>query len=135
MKIALLLIITISLTNYSTVFAATAEQLLDNCRFAIRVHETGSPMSPGEKRTPVILGERATKAGFCIGFISGFVGAGNIYNEFGEGRKIYCVPDNTTWTQGAKIIIKYLENNPADLSSSDVFVTTVALKKAFPCKE
>ncbi len=134
MKIVLLLV-TIGLTILSPVLAGTGEQLFDSCRFAIRVHETDSPMAPGERRNPEILGDRSVKVGYCIGFVTGMIGAANIYNEFGEGRKIYCVPKNATWKQTTQIIIKYLEDNPAELNSSDVFVTTVALKNAFPCNK
>lgn len=135
MRIILLLAMTIGLTNFSTVFAATGEQLFDSCKFAIRVDETGSSMAPGERKDPEVLGDRSVRVGYCIGFITGMVGTANMYNEFSEGRKMFCVPKNATWKQTAKIIIKYLEDNPAELHSSDVFVTTVALKKAFPCRK
>ncbi|MEK6211077.1 MAG: Rap1a/Tai family immunity protein [Pseudomonadota bacterium] len=47
----------------------------------------------------------------------------------------YCIPDGVTLEQGKKVILKYFDDNPAELHMSAEFLIGIALKRAFPCRE
>jgi len=45
-----------------------------------------------------------------------------------------CIPNNVSYFQSVKIVIKFLENNPSMLHHIDNHLIVIALKDAFPCK-
>jgi|AntAceMinimDraft_1070359.scaffolds.fasta_scaffold142926_1 hypothetical protein len=66
--------------------------------------------------------------GFCLGFVSGVTNTLTIY-----GEKYYCPPDFIPPLQAARIVTKYLEDNPAKLHENSLSLTLEALLKAYPC--
>ncbi len=86
----------------------------------------------------------------CIGYINGFID-GNVFGQALMGRKIYgkespeirkqylkykwlCIPQNVTSGQKARVVVKYLENNPGKLHLPAPIGVYSALLKNFPCK-
>jgi hypothetical protein len=73
----------------------------------------------------------------CIGFVVGVID-GETFNDVGEDgqpthRHHYCVPDDATSTQLAKIVAKYGRDHPEELSDPGVSLVIFAMKRAFPC--
>jgi hypothetical protein len=73
----------------------------------------------------------------CIGFVTGVLDA-DLFNDVGEGgqpmhRHLYCVPDDATATQLAKVVAKYGRDHPEELSDPGVSLVIFAMKHAFPC--
>jgi hypothetical protein len=83
------------------------------------------------KRVPI---KDASDVGLCMGFISGIIDletldAGVLKHPTHE----WCVPDNATTTQLAKVIVKYSNDHPEDLHLPGVLFVGKALVAAFPC--
>jgi hypothetical protein len=81
-------------------------------------------------------------AGFyCLGFVQGVVDADNIWQTAEKkalGSKAnplvsYCVPDDVSWPQLVRVLVKWLEDNPAKLNLPGYDVIHMALDKAYPC--
>jgi len=66
----------------------------------------------------------AFDAGFCHGIIEGVVYTSNAS----------CVPDDGTADQMARVVIKFLQDNPEKLNLNDAVLVELALSKAFPCQ-
>lgn len=49
--------------------------------------------------------------------------------------KLYCIPDNVTLGQTAKIVSKFLEENPEHLHQPAQSLVYAALYIAFPCED
>jgi hypothetical protein len=54
----------------------------------------------------------------------------------GSSQGLICLPKEKPQTVGqlARIVVKYLEDNPKQLHEPAASLATVALSKAFPCK-
>ena len=63
------------------------------------------------------------KAGFCAGMIRGVTTVSNRV----------CVLKGVTINQEIKVVVKYLQDNPATLQLDGADLTEEALAKAFPC--
>jgi hypothetical protein len=44
-------------------------------------------------------------------------------------------PENATIGQGVRVVLAYLEKNPAELHQPFVFLATDGLREAWPCKD
>ena len=75
------------------------------------------------------------KYGVCLGFVRGLHMTHEIYGAISENYKVFCLPENVSTTQLAKIILKYLENHPENLHLEAASTAFVALKKVFPCED
>ena len=71
--------------------------------------------------------------GRCMGLIQGVRNTAFIYQEMFKESKITCVPNNVDNVQVARIIVKYLNENPEQLHKDDALVAIFALQKTFPC--
>ena len=45
-----------------------------------------------------------------------------------------CIPDKATSVQAIRVIVKYLQDHPAELHKADFELLATALQLAFPCK-
>ncbi|WP_150634778.1 Rap1a/Tai family immunity protein [Pseudomonas fluorescens] len=108
--------------------AAMAEngtRLLEQCQDGIRALDNENMTSDG-----------LFASGFCFGLIEGVrftmenYQFTNIPNEYKA-----CFPKgHISNAQGARIVVKYLKDNPETLHEDAAILTTLALHNAFPCK-
>jgi hypothetical protein len=103
----------------------------DSCRYE-RQREDGVKLSNDEE-----LG----KATFCIGYIRGVLDEiwmqQNVPDEPGAKlpvRSKICMPDNISNSQGIKVALKYLHDNPAKLQLTGNHLIRLSMQEAFPCK-
>jgi hypothetical protein len=83
------------------------------------------------KRVPL---KDASDVGLCMGFISGVIDLDTMDSGIlKHPTHEWCVPDNATTTQLAKVIVKYGNDHPEDLRLPGVLVVAKALVAAFPC--
>jgi Rap1a immunity proteins len=83
------------------------------------------------KRVPL---KDASDVGLCMGFISGVIDLDTMDSGIlKHPTHEWCVPDNATTTQLAKVIVKYGNDHPEDLHLPGVLVVAKALVAAFPC--
>ncbi len=107
--------------------SAFAEEKLDStylfqaCRAAVKQFDD-------EK----ISAEEASDAGFCGGYIIGIADGLQIAVE--RKKVKICVPHGVTGEQTARIVEKYLRENPQELHKPMRTNAIAAFSKAFPCK-
>ena len=65
----------------------------------------------------------------CLALIEGLHGM----HEAKEGPRLYCAPLGITFGQMQSVVLKYLQDNPAQLQYESVDLAIVALQRAFPC--
>jgi hypothetical protein len=99
----------------------TGSQLLAKCR----AHKT--LVAAGEKTTD---GQAAANAMYCRGYVWGY--ADGLRRPHGELGKP-CWPDGVTYIQILAVVIKYLEENPAQLHRPSGDLVETALQEAWPC--
>ena len=83
--------------------------------------------------------EPAISSMHCLGYIDGLVDMNDIFKSSvlkSSSQALICLPKDKKVTVGdmARIVVKYLEDNPKQLHESAASLATVALGKAFPCK-
>jgi hypothetical protein len=107
-------------TVFSTPCLADGNKLLNQCRHAIKLLDGETNLEKSE----------VLDAGQCMGYIKGVT----------ESFKMFKLP-HTCWpesgpsnAQAARIVFKYLSNNPEKLHEPEILVSALALSQAFPCK-
>lgn len=65
----------------------------------------------------------AFSVGFCMGLVEGVASA----------SPHVCPVKGVTNLQSARVVLKYLEDNPQSLNLNEAVLTELALSKAFPC--
>ncbi len=113
----------LSFSNQVQAQATTGNQLLGYCKEYL-------------KDVPADL----FNAGLCGGLIDGTRGgvdgglllAGKRLDEMNKFRQ-YCVPDNATRGQLARVVVKHLESVPENLHLNAQVLIFNALKAGFPC--
>ena len=99
-------------------------RLLQRCTAAIQVHDTGQ----GNLESQVT-------AGWCQGFVLGFVGGYNTATvEIAQGRRNLC-PSNE-WQPLmplVRILVEWLRAHPTELHRDQHSLMTMALADTFPC--
>lgn len=105
---------------------SAAEDLYRNCKEALKVSES-STIPPGTNMLRV---------GLCLGLIEGVKNTiAVLQTGLPAGKAQVCWKESgMSNIQGAKIIIKYLDDHPNQLSENQTAVTMYAFKEAFPCK-
>lgn len=68
--------------------------------------------------------------GWCLGFLEGLDDMGAA-----SGARFYCLPDNASFGQQARVVVKYLNDHPEKLHEIDVALAIAALREAFPCEK
>ena len=77
-------------------------------------------------------------AAFCLGFIEGAVNGIQVaiaVNVEKKEDRPFCVPEGVTNSQKAKILVKYLNENPKLLHKGRLYLTIKAFVEAYPCIE
>jgi Rap1a immunity proteins len=70
---------------------------------------------------------KSTHEAFSVGFCTGLV-EGIIY-----ASSTVCTPKGVTVLQSARVVVKFLEDNPDKLNLDERALADTALTKAFPC--
>ena len=74
-----------------------------------------------------------TNAHQCLSLIRGMDELNNIYRAM-NNNVYFCIPDEVTTGQLARIMVKFLEDNPARLHESDTILITHAFIQLYPCR-
>lgn len=102
----------------------TGNELLGYCQTMVRIMDAGADTQSLED---------AFKAGQCLGFVSGVRNTSDLTRVPEPLRS--CVPKTATMGQLARVITKYLKDNPSELNLEQTFLAMLALKSAYPCKK
>lgn len=108
-----------------SVGAADGNTLLRNCGMAID-HFDGVPSTaiPGVERAGYVLSCLSLLSGFRDGYAFG-VPAGQ--------RGLICIPTPVPTSQLARVMVRYLRDNPTRLHDRDTALVLFALADSFPC--
>lgn len=87
--------------------------LLPRCQAAIAANERSAFKDVHE----------SFSAGYCTGLVAGI--------SYGSSR--ICPPDGVTALQSARVVVKFLSDNPSKLNLDQRLLVEAALAKAFPC--
>lgn len=71
-------------------------------------------------------------AGYCVGYIRGYTDLEKFYSEI-TTKHFFCIPDNAKPEQLIRIVVKYMEDNPAMLHLEDSTIIFNALAHNFKC--
>lgn len=73
---------------------------------------------------------------YCFGYIFGVVDMRDILNHSLSNPKdgTYCIPDNASATQLAKVVARYGNEHPEELNEAALILASNAFSKSFPCK-
>jgi hypothetical protein len=74
------------------------------------------------------------KAGLCAGTISGFVYEAAMSKGVLK-QALFCPPLATTHEQEVRIVVAYIDKNPAESHKEFEFLALLALTDAWPCKD
>ena len=103
--------------------ASTGNELLTSCKTMIRLMDNGYKSDSAND---------AYDAGVCLGFTSGVRSTISLL-ELPESI-LSCPPTKATMGQLARVVVKFLEEHPAQLDGEQTLLTMLAFKEAFPCK-
>ena len=105
-------------------FGPTGSHLLEIC--------SEPPVAAGDVVTIERLAKGAWNNGMCVGYIAGI--NDNEMAQVATGKRgLYCLPPGVDMAQMAKVVRKYLEENPAKLHLPGGILVVSALEQAFPC--
>jgi len=112
---------------------ATGNELLEDCSYALELDKENQSS------------ENFLKGGYCLGYINGVASTHEMLAallKYNKEKKTYspilwCLPRNPSIPVGqvARIFVKYLKENPAELHRDGSVLLSAALINAFPCKE
>lgn len=105
--------------------------LLTKCHPALQMAEV----------TPKLSQDEWTAAFYCLGFVQGAMDADAVWQTAQTkalGAKahsilFYCAPQDASWPQIIRVLVKWLEDNPDKLNLSGYDVINFAMSKAYPC--
>ena len=76
----------------------------------------------------------AVNAGYCYGLVTGVLGTNRV-NMTAFGNALFCTPAvGFPTSQGASVVVNYLNENPGKLYLGAVSLAILAFRKAYPCK-
>ncbi|RON40285.1 Rap1a/Tai family immunity protein [Pseudomonas brassicacearum] len=103
---------------------ADGNELLKYCQATVRWLDTGE--TAGGMFGP----------GYCLGVINGVMSLRGITNSRFPKNAQTCIPSSVPSTgQTARILVKYMTENPEQLHLDEGFIAMLAIHRAFPCKE
>jgi hypothetical protein len=109
--------------------SADGNSLLEKCSLVLKMYEGQNVSSPIDN----------LHAGTCLGLVRGIADTLNLWRSSDAGpvdnTEMYgCMPDGLKTIQLVRIVVKYLNDNPAKLQWPDTTLVGTALAAAFPCK-
>jgi hypothetical protein len=73
---------------------------------------------------------QAVYIGQCMGAVRSIMVAGPIF----DGAYRFCPPTNASTWQGAKVMLKYVDDNPAKMNEDFFIIGLIAFRAAWPCQ-
>lgn len=111
-----------------TLSRVTGTRLLHDCRAAIKSRDVNPELSLEEDRA----------ADRCISYVQGVLDTNFIWRSIDErdhNRMLhYCIDEDASLEQVIRVLVKYLEANPKELSEAGWVCIQAALLKSCPCK-
>jgi hypothetical protein len=99
-------------------------ELNDECSVALRSIEHPTSMD-------------GFRTGACFGLVDGIRETLMLWNTVDSlhNEAIYhgCIPAEVTVEEAVKVVMKYLNDNPAQLHQRDAFLVVAVLSKGYPC--
>lgn len=96
-------------------------QLITQCAIAVKAGE-GAPV------------DRYYDVGYCLGLTQGVRQTMQYQNDELPAKYRTCFPEGITNGQGVRIVLKYLQDHPAELQDHAIFLVHRAYKEAYPCR-
>lgn len=100
----------------------TGNELLVQCQNAIQGINTGVYKNPFD-------------TGMCFGTVSAVMTMATFYKTSVENDIRICIPDGVTTGQGARIVVKFLQDRPELLNDDRSVLVWMALINSYPCKK
>jgi hypothetical protein len=103
--------------------------LLHNCSLVVRMANGEDVNSPLDN----------LNAGECMGLVRGIMDTMTLWQSVDHGGPVDntamhgCIPDSIKTIQGARIVVKYLNDHPERLHVPDTRLVLMAMVDAFPC--
>jgi Rap1a immunity proteins len=95
------------------------ESLVKRCRAVLRVADSGIAANDGDLE-------------HCIGYLQGFTEGYETATTF--RTKTICLPSGVSNAQVARVVVRYLEDNPERLDHPRFMGVLTALSVKFPCR-
>ena len=92
-----------------------SQQLIDNCRIFVHIHEMISPDYQA--------------AAYCGGYLAGFADAGHLWAPKGA----FCIPENALMGQVVAVYIKWADDHPEKWHRPRIITMLQAMHQRFPC--
>jgi len=70
--------------------------------------------------------------GQCLGVVQGVTDMLLLYQD--QLPQKFCVPQNVTYGQGVRIVVKYIQDHPSVLNNKDTVLVLAAYADAYGCK-
>lgn len=109
---------------------ANAKQLVDGCK-ALSEMEEAARAAPNFVR-PEDEGAYIASAGYCTGYLSGYI-AGHS-SALAKG-KAYCLPEEVSISQIARVLTKRLETSPEFEHMPEISFVLGVLSGTWPCHD
>jgi ABC-type cobalamin transport system permease subunit len=94
----------------------------------LRQCQVAAKLADGEKHTP----QQAVDATFCRGYLAGAVD--EMVGLSVQTSTAYCIASNVDSDQLLRVVLKYLNDNPAKLNYPAGALVANAIVAAFPCQ-
>ena len=72
--------------------------------------------------------------GVCLGYVSGVIDSAPVYAYLHDSDPSFCTPEGVTAGQARAVVIKFLEDHPADLHLGAETLVVGAAITAWPCE-
>jgi len=116
--ISFALLLALSLPAYGVTFKK-GHDLLDACKEVIK-HQEG-------------LDFHAVKAGECFGYITSVNDTSNLWADWRDFERSFCIPDGTKIGRLIFVVVDHLEAHPEQLQLDASSLATNSFQKTFPC--
>ncbi len=105
---------------------ASGNELLAECNLVIRMMDDG--VAPSAREGP--------KVGRCLGMMQGITSLNMVYQVKDRDSALFCLPSNGISNgQAARIVVKYMRDNPSELHNEQSLVAIAAFIDAYPCAD
>jgi hypothetical protein len=124
MKAWLGFVAAVGMLGSGAALATDGNTLLKNCQAVVRLMDNEQ-----------VSNTNSMEVGHCFGMVEGVRGTLFIYEESIPKNLRVCLPEGGINNgQAARIISKYLHDNPASLNEDATLLAILAFKTAYPCK-
>lgn len=102
---------------------ADGNGLLAECNLVVRAMDNGEMPSTRD----------GLKVGKCLGLVQGITNLNMVYQVTDRGSALFCLPDDGINNgQAARIVVKYMKENPSELHKEDSLIAIAAFIDAYP---